>query len=207
MTLGEAVVLEQVAVPAQERVDVDDRLRGEVEPHESGPLGARERREAEAGPVEVAEVLRVEHADEATLVVVAPTVVGAGVAAGRPDPLGGDDRAAVAAHVEERPQLAVGATGDEVRRAEHLAGEIGVRLGELARGSDDERESAEHAVHLDPPPVLVDVVRDRDLLDPRGLPLRPLRTVRERPPRHLHQLLSGHRPRLPWLAAASTHRM
>ena len=92
--------------------------------------------------VELAEVLAVGDADEVTRRVVGPVVVRAGEPPAVPMPFGHDDRAPVAALVDEGPHLAVAAAGQQHRDVHHRHRLVGRRAAQLTTEGEHQRAAA-----------------------------------------------------------------
>lgn len=121
----------------------------------------RHAHEAARRRIDPGEAVLVRDLQEAPVGGVAPAVVGAdervAVAARRRL----DARAAVAAHVEERADLAGRAAREEQRHAGRVVREEVAGRGELRRVADDQRQPAEHARQLAGVALLVEIRRHR----------------------------------------------
>ena len=135
---------ELVVEPVAEQVVEVDRGVG-VGVHEQQPVAllGGEWAQAEARPVDVAEVFGLRETDQRAAGVVGPRVERAGESAFGAALLGLDHRAAVAARVDERPELAVLVAGREDRDAEVVVGQERAGLGEVERQPDALRCTAE----------------------------------------------------------------
>ena len=186
---------ERVAHAAEPLVDVDVGLRREHGEHQPHPLGGRQL--DQPGHVDLAERVPTGHADELARVVVGPRVVGAreppGVAAG----LRGDERAPVAAEVQEGAGDAVVTAYHEHRTAGDLEGVEVTRSGEVAAHGDDQRHLVEDLVHLGLPALRVAVDGCRHLHRRVGLVGMVLLDVRDQPTGDVVVGSCCHRGRLP----------
>ena len=117
-------------------------------PHPAAPLGALDRRRAEAGQLPLVEVLAVGHADHVALEVVAPAVPAAGEAPRALARLGHDARAAVLADVVEAADAAVAAAADDDGLALALPDDVVAGAGDLLRAADDLPAAVEHLAPL-----------------------------------------------------------
>jgi hypothetical protein len=115
--------------------------------------------------VDLAEVLLVEHADECTLRVVHPRVVGAREASRGAGAALDELGPAVAAHVDERAQHAVAVAHQQHGCAHHLERLVRVGFTQLGAEAEHQRQAPEDAVHLELPARGVVVVARRHTHD------------------------------------------
>ena len=160
MPVAEAEEVEHLVVAVEMGVDVHLRARREHHEDEPGSLGHRERREAQGVDIDRAEELSIGHADEVAKAVVDPVVVGAGEAPRSADAVLHDHCAAVAARVDEGPDLTIGAAHDQHRHVHHGHRLVGMRTAQLTPEGQHERESLEER-NLSLPAGRIQVVLDR----------------------------------------------
>ena len=143
MPVAEAEEVEHLVVAVEMGVDVHRCAGREHHEDEPGTLGYGKRREAECVEIDRAEELAIGHADEVAKAVIGPVVIRAGEAPRRADAVLHDHCAAVAARVDECPDLAIGAAHDQHRHVHHGHGLVGMRTTQLTPEGKHERESLE----------------------------------------------------------------
>ena len=134
-------------------VDVGSEVRAHIErsagrehaPHDAVASFAREREEPARRFVDGRERLAMGDVDEAPAEIVGPGVVAAGEGLGLPARRVDEPRAAMPAHVHERPRLAGLVARHEDRYARDLARHVAPRLCDLRRVRDGERHAAKES--------------------------------------------------------------
>ena len=161
VALVELECLEHGTEVAQPRVDVDRQTGGQAHEDDARGLDAGKLDEIALGLVEVAERLLAVETVELAVHAVRPCVVRAHERTRLTVSGLADERAAMAAHVEHRVNLALGIARDENRDTHDLDGLVGVLLRELARQCQRQRDALEDEVDLGLEQFLVEVVVDR----------------------------------------------
>ena len=143
-----AIVRQQLVIAAEESIEAQRAVRVYDHPDQAGPLGHRQRGQAVAGLVDLAEVLGRGDAHQLALLGERPAMIRAHEALGVAAPFGGDVGAPVAAGIDEGADHAVLAARDQHRHARRLEGFEVPRLRHLGRRRQQQRHALEDLLDL-----------------------------------------------------------